>query len=154
MALVIVVFAQYLLWYFAGRGTADDAATTWAVDNMLKNWRSLNVTPDHFFLCIDSVDSSSPESIERIAGKLEQMEIETHFGSDFLVLRRESAEADTTITSLCTQPKVNTPLFAVVEVRDGYGKMPGFGYSQDEVFLFVFGTWLHIGGLERRRLIY
>lgn len=141
IALCVLIVAELALWAVVGRARLDESVFEHLVARYAEGLGGREDTQkaDFLFVCPELTVAAGAKAVARAERRLKSVGVELLLLEDLEA--REPSPNGNYYASLCATVRSNTPILAVVQIADGYGTHPGYGYRSQQAYLHFFGGW-------------
>lgn len=147
LVLGLLALLQVSLWLTSGRRVlltgVYSALVDEYVDGVVQHVPAMR-RPDYFYLCPTVSTSLPPDTIAHYRDKLSLQGISL-ISVDDLGPDGSFPGPAATASTICLDVEFNSPVVAILTVRDGYGRYPGTDHLAKELHAFVLGRWVKLG---------
>lgn len=146
--------AQVSAWLLAGRDRLEEAVLDDLVASFVRGLRAEGAQgADHLFVCAELARGAGSKAVADVKRQLSEVDVGLVVTGE-LELWVATPETDRQYSSLCATATTNNPIVAVLDVADGYGSRPGYGYRRRQAYLHILGCWWPIWQWGDRRTVF
>lgn len=139
--ILLLLVAELATWALAGSDRLEAAVLEDLVDTYVDVLSSEGAQrTDFLFVCPELERAAGSEAVSRAGSRLRRSDVEL-IGSRDLRSGTAPPEEGKQYVALCATVTTNTPIVATLEISDGYGSSPGYGYRRQRAYLHLLGSW-------------